>query len=58
VKSNCSHPRQRHQNLIGENPTQEVYILKSIFKLRVLWLPRYFRYSIEAKTSRIYKEGR
>ena len=44
--------------MIGENRAQKVYILKSIFKVCVFWLPRYFRYSMEAKTSRIYKDGR
>jgi len=33
----------------GENRAQKMYILKSIFKVCALWLPRYFRYSIEAK---------
>ena len=32
-----------------ENRAQKVYVLKSIFKVCVLWLPRYFRYSIEPK---------
>ena len=32
-----------------ENRAQKVYVLKSIFKMCVFWLPRYFRYSIEAK---------
>ena len=41
----------------GQNRARKVYVLKSIFKVCVLWLPRYFRYSIEAKTSRIHKEG-
>ena len=41
----------------GETRTKSVY-LKLIFKVCVLWLPRYFRYSIEAKMSRIHKDGR
>ena len=40
-----------------ENHAQKVYVLKLRFKMCVLWLPRYFRYSIEAKTSRIHKDG-
>jgi len=58
MKSNRSHPQQRCQNLIGENRTQKVYVLKLRVKVCVLWLPWYFRYNIEAKTSRIHKDGR
>ena len=32
-----------------ENRTQKVDVLKLIFKVCVLWLPRYFCYSIEVK---------
>ena len=45
VKSNRSHPRQRCQNLIRENRAQKVLF----WKVCVLWLPQYFRYSIDAK---------
>jgi len=58
MKSNRSHPRQWCQNLIGGKRAQKVYVLKSRVEVRALWLPRYFRYSIEAKTSRIHKDGR
>ena len=33
----------------GENRAQKVYVLKLRVKKYVLWFPRYFRYSIEAK---------
>ena len=35
--------------LIGEKPCIKSVILKSLIKVCVLWLPRYFRYSIEVK---------
>jgi len=44
--------------MIGGKPHTKVYLLKWIFKVCVLWLPRYFRYSIEAKTSQTHKDGR
>ena len=46
------------EGLTDRGRAQKVYVLKSRFKVCVLWLPRYFRYSIEAKTSRIHKDGR
>ena len=42
---------------LGENRAQKVYVMKSRFKVCLLWLPRYFRYNIEAKTSQIQKDG-
>jgi len=33
----------------GENRARKVYVLKSRFKVCVLWLTRYFRCNIEAK---------
>jgi len=42
----------------GENRTRKVYVLKSRFKVRMLWLPQYFHYSIEARTSQIHKDRR
>jgi len=47
-----------HASVIGEKLRTKVYILKSKFKVCALWLPRYVSYSIEAKTSRIHKDGR
>ena len=37
------------QNLIGRKPCTKYVVLKSEIKVCELWLPRYFRYSIEAK---------
>ena len=36
-------------SLIGEKSYTKSIILKSLIKVCVLWLPRYFRYSIETK---------
>jgi len=34
---------------MGKNRARKSVILKSLIKVCALWLPRYFRYSIEAK---------
>ena len=47
-----------NESVIVEKLRTKSVCLKLIFKVCVLWLPRYFRYSIEAKTSQIYKDGR
>ena len=41
----------------GENRVRKMYVLKSIVKVCVLWLPRYFRYSIEAKRDKSIETG-
>ena len=49
MKSNRLHPRQRRQNLIEVKLCTKSVILKLEINMCVLWLPRYFCYSIEAK---------
>ena len=58
LTSRSSHRRPTDDVWSGEDRAQKVYVLKWRFKVCVLWLPRYYRYSIEAKTSRIHKDGR
>ena len=42
----------------GENRAQNISFWNQELKCVRSWLPRYFRYSIEAKTSQIHKDGR
>ena len=51
-------PHRFKRWLIGKKSRIKSVCLKLIFKVCMLWLPRYVRYSIEAKTSQIHKDGR